>query len=71
MSAAVLLTTRLASDLAVVGEDLASGDEVGAGDAVEVRDRGFLVGEGSRAGKSPWGRERVDTIFAIRGSGWQ
>jgi hypothetical protein len=66
MSAAALLTARLASDLTVVGEDV-----VGAGDAAEVRDRGFLVGEGSRAGKSPWGRERVDTIFAIRGSGWQ
>jgi hypothetical protein len=38
----------------VVGEELRSGDDVGAGDAVEVRDRGgFLVGEGSRAGKSP------------------
>jgi hypothetical protein len=65
MSAAALLTARLASDLALVGEDWASGDDVGAGDAVEVRDRGFLVGEGSRAGKSPRGWERVDTMFAI------
>lgn len=53
ISAAALETARLASDL-VVGDKLRSGDDVGAGDAVEVRERGILlVGEGSVAGKSP------------------
>jgi hypothetical protein len=65
-SAAALETARLARDFVVVGEDFRSGD-VGAGDAVEVRDRvGFLVGEGSKAGKSPWGWLRVDTIFTVQ-----
>lgn len=37
---------------------------VGAGDAVEVRE-GRLVGEGSKAGKSPRGCWRVATIVSI------
>jgi hypothetical protein len=66
-SAAALETARLVRDFAVVGEELRSGDDVGAGDAVEVRDRGgFLVGEDSKAGKSPWGWLRVDTIVVIQ-----
>ena len=53
-SAAALETARLARDFAAVGEVLRSGNDVGAGDAVEVRDRDdFLVGEGSKAGNSP------------------
>jgi hypothetical protein len=53
-SAAALETARLARDFAAVGEVLRSGNGVGAGDAVEVRDRDdFLVGDDSKAGKSP------------------
>ena len=65
ISAAALEAARLASDFAVVGDVLKSNGDVGAGDAVELRDdRGaFLVGEGSLAGKSPWGWERVETIL--------
>jgi hypothetical protein len=50
---AALETARLASDFAV-GEELISGAAVGAGEAVDVRDRGvFFTGEGSVVGKSP------------------
>lgn len=55
-AAMVLETARLASDFEV-GEELRSlrmRGEVGAGDAVEVRDA-RLVGESSGAGKSPRG----------------
>jgi hypothetical protein len=55
---------RRASDFAG-GEEATSGEVVGAG--VEVRDRGvFLTGDGSVAGKSPWGCERVATMMTIR-----
>lgn len=54
-----LLAARRAKDRAV-GE-LGSGELVGAGDAVEVRDD-FLVGEGSNVGKLPRGVWRVETI---------
>jgi hypothetical protein len=37
-----------------VGEDMMSGEEVGAGEAVDVRDD-FFVGEGSKVGKFPRG----------------
>jgi hypothetical protein len=64
-----LETARLASDV-VGGEELKSGEDMGAGDAVEVRDRGvFLTGEGSVAGKSPCGCERVDTMMAMSNQG--
>lgn len=61
ISAATLEAARLASDFAPVGDISKSG----AGDAVELRDDRvvFLVGDGSPAGKSPWGCERVDTIL--------
>lgn len=65
ISVAAFEIARLASDFAPVGDTSKSG---GAGDAVELRDRGvFLVGDGSAGGKSPWGCERVDTIFS---AGW-
>ena len=65
ISALALEIARLASDFGG-GEELRSG-EVGAGDAVEVRDLGvFLMGDGSVAGKSPCGCERVDTMVTIR-----
>lgn len=61
-----LETARLASDFGG-GDESKSGEDMGAGDAVEVRDRGaFLTGEGSVAGKSPWGCERVDTMVAMK-----
>jgi hypothetical protein len=66
ISALALETARLASDLAG-GDELTSGEDVGAGDAVEVRDRGvFLIGEDSVAGKSPCGCDRVETMMAKR-----
>jgi hypothetical protein len=37
----------------------------GAGDAVDVRE-GLFVGDGSNAGKSPWGCLRVDTIVTAQ-----
>lgn len=65
ISALALEIARLASDFGG-GEVLRSG-EVGAGDAVEVRDLGvFLTGDGSVAGKSPCGCERVDTMTMRR-----
>lgn len=62
ISDAMFETARLASSFAPVGDKSKSG---GAGDAVELRDDRdvFLVGDASVAGKSPWGCERVDTIF--------
>jgi hypothetical protein len=66
ISVLALETARLASDFADGGESR-SEEDMGAGDAVEVRDRGaFLTGEGSVAGKSPWGCERVDTMVAMK-----
>lgn len=44
---------RCAKEL-TVGEELMSGELVGAGEAVGVRED-FLVGEGSKVGKSPRG----------------
>jgi hypothetical protein len=58
-----LLAARRAKDFAV-GDELRSGELVGAGDAVDVRD-GFLVGEGSKVGKLPRGVWRVETIVAV------
>lgn len=52
-------TTRRDTALNVGDELLRSGESVGAG--VEVRDWRF-VGDGSKAGKSPRGCWRVDTI---------
>jgi hypothetical protein len=53
-SAAALETARLARNFAAVGEVLRSGNDVGAGDSVEVRGRDdFLVGDSSKAVKSP------------------
>ncbi len=65
----VLETARLATAFRAgeafeAAERIALVGLVGAGDAVEVRE-GFLVGEGSNAGKSPWGCWRVDTIMSI------
>jgi hypothetical protein len=66
ISALALETARLASDFAG-GDESKSGGDMGAGDAVEVRDRGaFLTGEGSVAGKSPCGCERVETMMPMR-----
>jgi hypothetical protein len=48
-----------------VGEELRSGELVGAGEAVEVRED-FLVGEGSKVGKLPRGVWRVDTIMYLK-----
>ena len=65
-------TARRATVFAV-GETLAASARVavvglvGAGDAVEVRE-GRLVGEGSKAGKSPRGCWRVATIVSIGAS---
>lgn len=42
-----------------------SGELVGAGDAVEVRDA-FLVGEGSKVGKFPRGVWRVETMTKLK-----
>ena len=55
-----LLAARRAKERAV--GDLRSGELVGAGDAVEVRED-FLVGEGSNVGKLPRGVWRVETIL--------
>lgn len=71
MAFVVLEIARLATAFAV-GETLEAKLRVGlvglvgAGDAVEVRDCLF-VGEGSNAGKSPWGCLRVETMLRIRG----
>jgi hypothetical protein len=58
------LTARRAKEVAV-GDESRSGELVGAGDAVDVRDD-FLVGEGSKAGKLPRGVWRVDTIVTMK-----
>lgn len=51
-SRAFCIARRL--NVLAVGDELRSGELVGAGDAVEVRDA-FLVGEGSKVGKFPEG----------------
>ena len=61
-----LLAARRANDFAV-GDELRFGEDVGAGDAVDVRD-GFLVGEASKAGKSPRGCRRVDVTMFVNGA---
>jgi hypothetical protein len=69
MSRALLAAWRKELCAAAVGEEVRSGELVGAGDAVEVEVRNsFFVGDDSKAGKSPWGCLRVETIFTMQRS---
>lgn len=62
------LLTRRREKVLAVGKEVRSGELVGTGDAVEVRE-GFLVGEGSKAGKLPRGFWRVETMVELVAKG--